>query len=268
MDRGDVSLNGKLVAHYEPCAHTPIPTFPTSGGVSAGPPKFPTPPDGSDGFGASWGNWIEDTYQYPPYGVWNWLTENLYVPPKPTQQTNQTIGYFPGLQSTIQSNCGIIQPVLQWGNSAAGGGAYWAIATWWWGIQNQFHSDLSLDVHVADRLICFDGSVQTYVVTIQDYNTGAQESINAISACEWNLAFPAVLEATVGNPISNCNQLPSDGYTFFSDLQMYYGPWPFNGAYNSVAYAPNPQDRIGTNAPQCPWSITTYPSSGETYLYQ
>jgi hypothetical protein len=49
------------------------------------------------------------------------------VPPDPATSNGQTIFLFNGIQNSSM----IYQPVLQWGPSAAGGGAYWAVASWY-----------------------------------------------------------------------------------------------------------------------------------------
>jgi hypothetical protein len=62
------------------------------------------------------------------------------VPPAPSTQSGQTVFLFNGIQ-----NAGFIyQPVLQWGSSAAGGGNYWAVASWYADGQGgpAYHSNL------------------------------------------------------------------------------------------------------------------------------
>jgi len=49
------------------------------------------------------------------------------VPPAPSTQSGQTIFLFNG----IQNSTAIYQRVLQWGSSAAGGGNYWSVASWY-----------------------------------------------------------------------------------------------------------------------------------------
>lgn len=51
------------------------------------------------------------------------------VPPVPATNHDQTLFLF----NSIEPNSGnaILQPVLQWGESAAGGGAYWSVASWY-----------------------------------------------------------------------------------------------------------------------------------------
>jgi hypothetical protein len=52
------------------------------------------------------------------------------VPPPPAVPADQTVFLFNGIQNTGAS-CGILQPVLQWGVSAAGGGQWWSIGNWY-----------------------------------------------------------------------------------------------------------------------------------------
>jgi len=65
-----------------------------------------------------------------------WVT-----PGTPKAQQTQTLFTFTGLQNAFLENgqpadsISIIQPVLQWGVSAAGGGQYWSLASWYVGNQ-------------------------------------------------------------------------------------------------------------------------------------
>jgi hypothetical protein len=51
------------------------------------------------------------------------------VPAAPMTNDNQLLYIFNGLENSTQSD--IMQPVLQWGVSPAGGGQFWAIANWY-----------------------------------------------------------------------------------------------------------------------------------------
>lgn len=73
------------------------------------------------------------------------------VPPSPNTDSGQTIFLFNGIQN-FGTNYGILQPVLQWGPSAAGGGSYWSIASWYVTSGGQaFHTNLS-PVNAGDTL--------------------------------------------------------------------------------------------------------------------
>jgi hypothetical protein len=69
------------------------------------------------------------------------FTTTWVVPRAPTTHSGQLIYLFNGIQNSTM----IYQPVLQWGTSPAGGGDYWAVASWYVDSQGgpAFHSDLT-----------------------------------------------------------------------------------------------------------------------------
>lgn len=73
------------------------------------------------------------------------------VPKEPSTKGSQTIFLFNGIEN-FGANYGILQPVLQWGVSAAGGGAYWSVASWYvTSGGSAFHTSL-VPVSVGQRL--------------------------------------------------------------------------------------------------------------------
>ena len=71
------------------------------------------------------------------YALWltstamNWFGGYWTIPATPVQQGLQTLFLFTGFQNAYANErvgASIIQPVLQWGVSAAGGSKYWAIS--------------------------------------------------------------------------------------------------------------------------------------------
>jgi hypothetical protein len=139
--RGDVSLDGKVIAHYDPCPYAPV--------FDAAITDGPTGARGDVQGPGNYSGWVEYTQQNAPSGdTWSWVEDTMWVPPAPAQ-TSGTLYYFPGLQPSISNpagGCGILQPVMQWGGSPAGGGSYWSIGAWWWsvnGSNNGYHSGLS-----------------------------------------------------------------------------------------------------------------------------
>lgn len=72
--------------------------------------------------------WITYTYWNSPSSTpISYFNTNWTVPPAPATVSGQVLFLFNGLQNSSY----ILQPVLQWGVSAAGGGDYWAIANWY-----------------------------------------------------------------------------------------------------------------------------------------
>ena len=51
------------------------------------------------------------------------------VPPAPASNNDQTVFLFNGIES-FNADIFILQPVLQWGPSHAGGGSFWSIRNW------------------------------------------------------------------------------------------------------------------------------------------
>lgn len=107
-----------------------VPLFPNN--VMREPPG--TPPIASLGSG-----WITYAYWNRPLGqsikadTTKWI-----VPPAPSSWDGQTIFLFNG----IQSSSWILQPVLQYGPSRAGGGNYWSVACWYADGSNASYSSL------------------------------------------------------------------------------------------------------------------------------
>ncbi|MBL8976430.1 MAG: hypothetical protein JNK56_37855, partial [Myxococcales bacterium] len=78
-------------------------------------------------------SWTNNTGQPVSYFATTWK-----VPAHPTARNGQLIYLFNGIQNASF----IYQPVLQWGSSPAGGGDYWAVASWYVSSGPVFHSDL------------------------------------------------------------------------------------------------------------------------------
>lgn len=167
--------------------------------------------------------WVEDTH----YSNWPWssfssFTGNWGVPRGPTNNNGQTIFLFIGLEDLFGSV--IIQPVLQWGGSCAGGGAFWSIASWYvWGSGCASANWSQLNgVNVGDNIA---GSMQltglcghsclVWTITARDTNTGAATTLTVNTGIMWN-AF-ATLE-TYG--VVNCGDYPADGQAYFSNLNI------------------------------------------------
>ena len=72
------------------------------------------------------------------------------VPSPPPSSNNQTVFLFNGLSPTSCSY--ILQPVLQWGVSEAGGGDYWTIANWYVSSGTEYYCDTLIKVSPGTKL--------------------------------------------------------------------------------------------------------------------
>ncbi len=99
-------------------------------------------------FGTGWitySSWLNSTGSPISSFLTTWT-----VPRAPSSNNGQTIFLFNGIEPGDYSH--ILQPVLQWGPSAAGGGAYWTVASWYVGGGNAFHTNL-VRVNEGDVLV-------------------------------------------------------------------------------------------------------------------
>src|SRR4051794_21610126 len=128
----------------------------------------PAPAEGVvPAFGSGWityASWTNSTGSPVTRFATDWR-----VPAAPATSNGQTIFLFNGIQNSTM----IYQPVLQWGPSAAGGGAYWSVASWYAdGQTGQSFFTTPVRVNVGDRL--------TGVMT----QTGTSGSLHSYS-CEF-----------------------------------------------------------------------------------
>lgn len=127
----ELGSSGKVVADFGPAPPRETPEW-----KPVAPPGWKLPPWW---FKFPWwwesvgSGWIEYAYynNKPPgkqeqSGPIKYFTTEWIVPPAPEAQDDQVILLFPGLQNSTW----ILQPTLQWGETAAGGGQYWSIVSW------------------------------------------------------------------------------------------------------------------------------------------
>jgi hypothetical protein len=111
---GDVTLDGKLFAHYDACSEEAISS--RHAADAENPAHDPTI-----------NGWVEATQWDDKNQNVDFIDGDWTVPSNPATNGG-TIFFFNGIEPSVQTY--ILQPVLQYGSSAAGGGNYWAIASW------------------------------------------------------------------------------------------------------------------------------------------
>jgi len=122
-------------------------------------PVFPQSNSSQD-FAAGWQAWT--TYQSSnPAGLSSFLGY-FTIPNNPLEVDGQTLFMFTGLQNynwipgpnspPAPSLFEIIQPVLQWGPSAGGGGNYWTLASWYVTIDAGFLISDLIPVNAGDSI--------------------------------------------------------------------------------------------------------------------
>jgi len=229
---GDVLLKGKLFAHYDACSEAPISTR----HVAAETKEF-SAEELKKGPVPSFNGWVEDSQESLSLASSDnidWESGEWYVPSAPSVSSGQTVFLFNGIAPTAQD--WILQPVLQYGVSAAGGGNYWAIASWFVGTGGAWHSPLET-VNAGDTLYGYTeqtatGSTLDYNSEAYDLTSGAYSWISIYSTgLHWTVAYEGVLEVY---SVNTCSELPASGYAYFFDNYVYNGYPAYD--YDSPAF--------------------------------
>jgi hypothetical protein len=176
-------------------------------------PASPTAPGAVPALGSGW---IAYAYWNNGTGTPVSLFKSMWqVPPPPAvQDPGEVVFLFNGIQN-YGTNFGILQPVLQWGVSAAGGGAYWSVASWYVTSGGQaFHTNL-VRVNPGDTLVGVmtltgqSGSLYSYTSQFQGI-AGTTLPVQNIAELMW---CNETLEAYGINACGNYPATPLTGYT-------------------------------------------------------
>ncbi len=154
----------------------------------------------------------------PTYFSTDWI-----VPNYPQKSSNQTIFLFNGLVGckNLDDNnliIYILQPVLQWGESAAGGGKYWAICNWLVTNKDQVFYDSLIKVNPGDKLQGVIKLINTSD-TLYNYNssfTGYSGGLDVF--CLPRLQTPYV--ALEAYNIKGCDEYPADEKIRMYNIQI------------------------------------------------
>ena len=118
------------------------------------------------------------------------FTTTWTVPSAPTNKGSQTIFLFNGMQDGTTSTSYIIQPVLQWGPSAAGGGKYWAVTNWYVSSSQAFYGSLvtvsagaSLTGVMKETAV--SGSNYSYNSSFTGYSSASALQVNNVPQAFW-----------------------------------------------------------------------------------
>jgi len=144
------------------------------------------------------------------------------VPSNPTQQDLQTVFLFTGFQneyldeSSPEAVINIIQPVIQFGPSAAGGGNYWTMASWYVTSTGQALYSTLTPINAGDTIV---GTMSlqggSWLIDTKDTTNGKDTRITINTGVGELWAF-VTLEVY---SISSCGQYPN-GAVLFSNLAL------------------------------------------------
>ena len=172
--------------------------------------------------------WQNDTGSPILYFRTKWV-----VPPAPKDNDDQTIFLFNGMQPNTAAH--ILQPVLQWGSSHAGGGNYWAITNWW--ADGQYGAQVTgsslVQVNEGDELtgvMTCTGKTQTGYSYKSSFEGHSDADVTVTDSDELTWAYET-LEAYgpynsgtgTWDPLAKCSDYPNTNYTSMYDIEIKTG---------------------------------------------
>ncbi|HLB92878.1 MAG TPA: hypothetical protein VJK27_11085 [Terriglobales bacterium] len=148
------------------------------------------------------------------------------VPSPPTTDEGQTLFFFPGFEDTSDI-ASIVQPVLQFGPSAAGGGDYWSISSWnccvtgtvWYSVRKKVSTGDTILGTITPMCKPAVGSCAVWKIATKDLTTGKKSVLHQSPSQgqTWNWAFGAVSE---DYGVKQCGDFPADSSVVFT-VQLY-----------------------------------------------
>jgi hypothetical protein len=201
----------------------------------------------SDAAAATTNGWVEDADWTSPSPATR-LTSTFGVPSAPSSSAGQVVFFFPGMEP--RDGTIILQPVLQWGASAAGGSASWGIASWSCG-PSCVHSKLAA-ARAGDTIVgtitgssCSSTGACSWKIVTTDASSGKSTTLSTRGDKEsYVWLFGGVLEAY---GVSACKQYPASAKETFSAVDFY----DTKGDLLAPSYA---ADVLGTS-PSCSFHV-------------
>lgn len=169
--------------------------------------------------------WVEFAHWWSSDAITS-LSGSWIVPPPPEATDSQTLFLFLGLQDDSTRVTELLQPVLQWGLSPAGGGPYWSLSCWY--LHVPALEDALLTASTAVRVSegdSIDGHVRrremndTLSVWECEARTdeGVMTGLEVISDMDLRYSY-AALEA-YGKSMS-CDHYPDTQLTAFTNIRL------------------------------------------------
>ena len=144
----------------------------------------------------------------------------MRVPPEPESRSGQTVFLFLAMQDPIPMT---LMPALQWGPSAAGGGEYWSVASWYVGGTTGavFHGEL-VPVNAGDELTAFFDLVRRQRAHF-DYRCGFEGLSEADLPVYRVRELSRCGEVLAAYGIKQCTDYPAANATGFRDIELVTG---------------------------------------------
>jgi hypothetical protein len=208
---GEVMLNGVKIQKIPTCPYSGTVAVPVENDSTGG--FAPTTVDPPDPLHSGW--WLDSWWTSSKQVVS--LTAKWTVPPAPTLN-GATVFLFPSVEPS-DSGGAIVQPVLQWGSSVAGGGNSWTIASWF--VPGNGIALFSPLVYTAagrtltGTMTRGSSSASRWIISL-DQTSGVDTMLSVdTNITSWKAVQGAVLEVYGA---SSCGRLPNTSSVKFSSI--------------------------------------------------
>jgi hypothetical protein len=153
--------------------------------ASSAQPAEVNPGNDTAGGWVAWAEWSNNTGTAITSVATTWV-----VPPPPSQAGSRLIYLFNALENPAGDE--ILQPVLQWGTSGAGGGNFWSVASWHVDAKGHAYCTPSIPVSPGDVLVGLMTQVAVFTDGTRNYRCEFQglqgTSLMALGMVEFTLA--------------------------------------------------------------------------------
>lgn len=202
---------------------------PASGVITPTPCAHPFLRHANLSHGSAWKAWAQVS-SAAGSGV-SALNSTWVVPGEPQNPSSQTLFFWNGMEPADTS--AVLQPVLQWGQSAAGGGGFWAVASWYVSASHGSHFSPLVraapgDVVTGTNVLLPDGA--TWAISASVPSAPASTLTFAPAEASWPTAYH-VLEAYGVD--SDCSLYPAAGAVNFTVTGLAFGG---NAAPSPIAW--------------------------------
>ena len=167
------------------------------------------------------------------------FSTNWIVPAAPLTNDYQVVFLFNAVVDTLHGSTGnyyILQPVLQWGTSAAGGGNYWSITNWCvcetnWNATAVFHGNLipvspGYNLQGVIKLISDSANAFNYSSVFTQYPDSVLQ-VNNLNRSYW------AYETLEVYGVNECNNYHSDTVIKMTNIQI-----KTDSAYPTLMWTP------------------------------
>ncbi|HZY38875.1 MAG TPA: hypothetical protein VFE53_19580 [Mucilaginibacter sp.] len=184
------------------------------------------------------------------------FTTNWVVPKVPANQGSQTLFLFNGMQDGTTASSYIVQPVLQWGPSAAGGGKYWAITNWYVSSKQTFYGTLeTVSTGTTLQGVMTEtgktGSNYNYTSSFVGYPPAQNISISNVPEAFW------CAETLEVYGVSRSTQYPNQTSMPFSSIQILQGSSNASISWTPVAATGGALPKAVVNSDSSPGGSVT-----------